>query len=143
MCYNGVTVLSTGATLAMSFFGIAGWLFLSILVISNIISLVVEERHPDSEIARYFNYKYWTKKLPWLRGALGTWILFFVMTLLEISQIWAYFLMQRLQSQMIRAEGVSYFDEQWAFGQVVAVVVFAPVLVEACSAAADSRNAEM
>jgi hypothetical protein len=139
MCYDGVTPLSNSAILAMAVFGIAGWLFLSILSISKIISLIIEERHPKSEVARYFNHKHLTKKLTWMRRPRGTWVLFIVVTLLEISQIWAYFLMQHQQYQMIQAEGISNLDEQWAFGQIVAVVVFAPVVVKAWSVAADYR----
>jgi hypothetical protein len=67
------------------------------------------------------------------------WILFVVVAVLEVSQIWAYFLMQRQQYQMTQVEGVPYLDEKWTFGQVVAVVVFAPVLLEALYVWANSR----
>jgi len=66
-------------------------------------------------------------------------MLFFIVAVLEASQLWAYFLMQRQQYQMTQAEGVSYLDEQWAFGQVVAVVVFTPVLVKAWHVTAHSK----
>jgi hypothetical protein len=123
----------------MSIFGIGGWLFLSVLAVSNITSLVIEERHSKSKIARFLNYKYWARKLTWMRRPMTAWILFVVVAVLEVSQIWAYFLMQRQQYQMTQVEGVPYLDDQWAFGQVVAVVVFAPVLVEAWYVTANSR----
>lgn len=51
-----------------------------------------------------------------------------------------YFVMQHQQPQMTQAEGVSFVDEQWASGQVVAMVVFALVLVEAWSAVVRVRR---
>lgn len=137
-CYDDVTPLSSADELAMSIFGIGGWLFLSVLAVSNIISQVIEERHSKSRIARFLNYPHWARKLTWMRRPMTTWILFFVVTVLEVSQVWAYFLMQRQQYQMTQIDGISYLDEQWAFGQVVAVVVFAPVLVEVWYAAVNS-----
>jgi hypothetical protein len=128
-----VTPLSDATVLALSIFGIAGWLFLAILVVSSIVRRIVEERHPTSSLAQKLNYKNMSSRWTWMRRLMSSWLLFATVTVLEISQIWAYFVMQRQQLQMTQAVGVSYVDGQWAFGQVVAVVIFAPVLVEICN----------
>jgi hypothetical protein len=140
-CYDGVTALSSAEGLAMSVFGIGGWLFLSILVLSNIISSIVDDGISELGSTRFLSYKHWTRKWTWKQRLIPAWILFVVVTALEASQVWAYFRMQRQQIEMTQAEGISYLDEEWAFGQVVAVVVFAPVLVEAWYAALHSRKA--
>jgi hypothetical protein len=140
-CYDSVTALSNAEVLCMSIFGIGGWLFLSILAVSNMICRIIDERHSESNFTRFLSYKYWTEKRTWMQRPISAWILFVVVTVLEASQIWAYFRMQRQQLEMTQAEGVSYPDEKWAFGQVVAVLVFAPVLVEVWYVAAHSRTA--
>jgi len=124
----------------MSIFGIAGWLFISVLIVSSIVGGIVKERHPESWLAR--KLKILPGRWAWMRRPGSSWLLFVVVTVLEIGQIWAYFVMQRQQLQMTQAEGISYMDEQWAFGQVVAVVVFVPVLIELCNTMVRVRKKE-
>jgi hypothetical protein len=124
----------------MRIFGIMGWLFVATLAIYNIASSIVEESHPDAKIAKIFNYQRWLKDSTWFRRPTTACILFVIVSLLEVSQLWSYFLMQRQQYQMTRAEEVSLLDEQWAFGQVVAVVTFAPALVKALGVMTANRT---
>jgi hypothetical protein len=38
--------------------------------------------------------------------------------------------MRGVQQQLARATGSAYVDNDWGFGQVVSIVLFAPVVVE-------------
>lgn len=55
--------------------------------------------------------------------------------LLASGLLWTTIRVQRSQKQTTAAAGSDFADEQWTFGQVVAVTVFVPVLVEACQLA--------
>lgn len=124
--------------LALSVYGIAGWLFIAVLIVSSINQRIAAERYPNSSMAHI--HENLSSRWTWLRRPLSSWVLFGIVTMLEISQIWGYFVIQHQQLQMTQAEGVSFVDEQWAFGQVVAVVAFAPVLVKAWSAVVRVRR---
>jgi hypothetical protein len=50
--------------------------------------------------------------------------------LLSIPLLWAVFRMRGVQQELARATGSAYVDNDWGFGQVVSLVLFAPVVVE-------------
>jgi hypothetical protein len=47
-----------------------------------------------------------------------------------VVQFWAFFRLRQFQADMTKAAGDDFSDGQFSFGQIVAVVLFAPVLVE-------------
>lgn len=49
---------------------------------------------------------------------------------LSVSLLWAIFRMRGVQQELARATGSAYVDNDWGFGQVVSIVLFAPVVVE-------------
>ncbi len=51
--------------------------------------------------------------------------------ILIVPEIWGVFRMRNVQEALANAMGINYTDNQWTFGQIVAVVIFAPVIVEA------------
>jgi hypothetical protein len=53
-----------------------------------------------------------------------------VVSIALVVQFWALFRFRQLQRDMIEAAGGDFSDEQWTFGQIVAVAVFVPVLAE-------------
>ena len=58
-------------------------------------------------------------------------ILIVCVPLLSIGLIWSYFRLQSFQTHITHALGTENADSEWGFGQVVAVIVFLPVIVEA------------
>jgi hypothetical protein len=50
--------------------------------------------------------------------------------LLTVPEIWGSFGIRNIQEALTNTLGVVYTDNQWTFGQVVAVVIFAPVIIE-------------
>ncbi|OCK84536.1 hypothetical protein K432DRAFT_320115 [Lepidopterella palustris CBS 459.81] len=138
ICFAGVTPLSTAEIAAINVFGIAGYLFLSLLTISKIVVLGILKQHPDSKIAASVRSMGLAadntamKQSQSIRPvpSLFTLTIAISIPLFSITQLWTFFRMLHLQTQMARATGNVYLDTQWTFGQVVAVTVFAPVLVE-------------
>ncbi|KAH0238328.1 hypothetical protein KCV06_g275, partial [Aureobasidium melanogenum] len=58
-------------------------------------------------------------------------ILIVCVPFLSIGLIWSYFRLQSFQTHITSALGMENLDSEWGFGQVVAVIVFLPALVEA------------
>lgn len=50
--------------------------------------------------------------------------------LLSIPLLWAIFRMRGIQRELAKVTGSTYVDNDWSFGQVVSIVMFAPVVVE-------------
>lgn len=57
-------------------------------------------------------------------------VLLIVIPIVAISQLWTVFRYRSLQQQVSQATGNQNVDSQWTFGQVAAVTIFAPVVVE-------------
>ncbi|KAF2500927.1 hypothetical protein BU16DRAFT_555440 [Lophium mytilinum] len=129
-CFKGVNDLQSSQETAMSAFGIGSWLFLSLIVIWKIFLSGIQRQHPNSKLASRFEDKSvfldtYRPSESWL------WMCVCIVTpLLSIFQMWTFFRLQRLQTQMTKASGGDDPDTDWTFGQIVAVIIFTPVLVE-------------
>ncbi|TVY82708.1 hypothetical protein LSUE1_G005720 [Lachnellula suecica] len=53
-----------------------------------------------------------------------------LLTILTIPQYWGLFRLRNIQKSLANSTSNAYADNQWAFGQVVAVTIFAPVFTE-------------
>lgn len=53
-----------------------------------------------------------------------------VVFVLLVVHFWAFLRLRRLQRDTTQAAGGDFPDEQWTFGQIVAVTVYVPVFVE-------------
>jgi hypothetical protein len=63
-------------------------------------------------------------ELPWEQWPLV------LVPILAITQFWTYLRLHQAQKQIAEATGNLYQDNQWSFGQIVAITVFAPVITE-------------
>ncbi|KAF1834755.1 hypothetical protein BDW02DRAFT_568721 [Decorospora gaudefroyi] len=127
-CFDGIKTLHPDEEKLITVFGIISYLLLSIVVISKIILSAAEDennRQPAwlREYSRAFDdsSKFGTRV--WL-------VICAMISAALIVQFWALFRFRRLQSSMSEAAGGNFSDAEWTFGQIVAVVVFIPVLSE-------------
>jgi hypothetical protein len=109
-------------------FSIIGYLLLTIVVVSKIILPVMNDETERwgrwvAMCARVFDDSKGVDARLW------TSISAIVSTVLVI-QFWAFFRIRMLQKSMTEAAGGNFPDEQWTFGQIVAVIVFLPVVTE-------------
>jgi uncharacterized membrane protein (UPF0182 family) len=106
--------------------GIMSYLLVSIIVIVKILASILEG--------------YETRFLGWLRhivskrgpewsGRLHEALCVAVFGLLAV-QFWAFFRLRQVQKDVNVFAGAGFTDGRWTFGQIVAVTVFVPVLVE-------------
>jgi hypothetical protein len=101
---------------------IASYMLVSIVVVGRILGTITED------------YKW--QWLTWVKRKYSTWatrwyagmcVLVFVLLSL---QFWGFFRLRSYQKDITTAAGGDFPDEQWTFGQIVAVIVYMPVLVE-------------
>jgi hypothetical protein len=112
----------------MTTFDAGSWLFIAVIVIFKII---VSARNAD---AGHTNSWLQTHGLTFdvnMKHCVSSWVVVsVVVSTLLAAQFWAFFRLRQFQSDMIKAAGGRFPDEQWTFGQIVAVVVFLPVATE-------------
>lgn len=119
-------------------FGLATSLVISMYLLLQLIWLALERmRHGEitSLEKRVSNQPWKFGIVRWIKR-----IFIMLILLLSISQIWTVFRIRTLQEALANVTGNVYTDNQWSFGQVVAVVIFAPVVVEVGHAYSRFRN---
>jgi hypothetical protein len=127
VCQNGVDQISPAENEAMRVLLLSTWLFVYLPTIGRLVFLVLKPSYEHHAITKRMK-KMWPRSV-------RTWHIHAVLlisgTLLGGGQFWTYLRLRRAQMQMSAAAGNPDMDEQWSFGQIVAVSVFAPVLLEA------------
>jgi hypothetical protein len=113
---------------AMTASGITSWLIVTIVVIYKIILSAMKGQYE--------------RQLEWLQKhaltfdqdagwSLELWLsICLIVSGLLAAQFWTFFRLRRFQSDMTEAVGGKFPDEQWTFGQIVAVAEFFSVVVE-------------
>lgn len=125
ICLTGTSAPTNAESRIINTFGIMASLILSIFAVSNICLVGLQRHYPDiaHKVIRAIQKTKGAKR--WSRLALIVTIPF-----LSIGLIWSFFRLQRFQYRISASANVQDSDEQWTFGQIVSVAVFAPVLVE-------------
>lgn len=126
ICLAGTNPPSDAELRLINGMGIMTFLMLSALAISKIVVSGVR-RHHVQLIERYAGPAIRFQRFIY---ALKTAIVASA-PFLSAFLIWSYFELQQFQSRIVYAVGIEDSDSQWGFGQVVSVIVFLPVLVEA------------
>ena len=50
---------------------------------------------------------------------------------LSLPLLWGIFRLRQLQAEELKSRGIEYMGNEWAFGQIIGVVIFAPVATQA------------
>lgn len=114
-------------TIVMNFFSVAGSLLVNVLTTFKIIWLAIKRQHGNSVLVRRCE-NFWTRGTNWPFQL--PFALLIMVPIIAISQLWSVFRYRILQRQISKASGNQNVDGHWTFGQVVAVTIFTPVLVE-------------
>ena len=127
ICLANVNSITNQETLAMNFFSVAGSLFVSILAVVKIVWLSMNRQHENSRAVLYIRSR-------WLGVAkfrsLASIGLFILIPVFATSQLWTIFRERSYQRQIAQASGNKDADSEWTFGQIAAVTIFVPVVVE-------------
>ena len=131
-CTAGVDAVSSQEVIAMDFFSVAGSVFVFLAALTKTIWLALQRHHKDARLVRRVR-GWWVNKSCGEPSRLA--ILFFVaIPTIALSQLWTIFRLRSLQRQIAQNAGNDDADSQWTFGQIAAVTIFIPVVVEGCFA---------
>lgn len=130
ICYQDVRVVSNAEDRFMTAVAIISFIPLSLLAFGRIVVLGVRKHHTQSAIYVRMAVVLQGNKLA-RRFRQGLVLSLGAIPLLACGLLWTVVRNQSFQKQMTAAAGNDFADGQWTFGQVVAVTVFVPVLVEA------------
>lgn len=143
MCTKRVAKLSVAESGLMTAFEILSYVPLSVIILGRVFWLGLEKHHSDSKTFATlldWRHKYLKNRTAaWMRtGCLAA------IPLLACGLLWTVLRTQRFQQQIAAAicnggTNCGDTDAQWTFGQVVAITIFAPVVVETWSAVRESR----
>lgn len=128
LCLTGVRALSSNEQNLLSRFGAAGSLLVSAYGFIRLVYFIGERQWPSrfdkirEKWLSLFNEERRTQYL----------VIFWcvLITVLTIPQLWGVFRLRGIQRALADATSGAYVDNQWTFGQVVAVMIFAPVITE-------------
>ena len=127
VCIAGITQVTSQETVAMDIFAILGSVFVCIFAPTKILWLGVQRQHPDSWLAQVIRKSQNTKHNVNTRLSL---LLLVLIPVLGASQFWTILRWRSYQSQISQAAGDQDVDGEWGFGQITAITIFLPVVVQ-------------
>jgi hypothetical protein len=129
LCWTDGSNLSKQEIVAFDFFAIGGSLFLSIVVIGTLIWMLLTRRRPDM-VRRWQHSGITVDVLNKISERTARLFLVFNIFLWGVPQLWAILRFRAMQQALAVSIRASDQDNSWSFGQIVAVVIFLPVLLE-------------
>lgn len=128
LCLTGVKYLSAAEQRVLSDFGAAGSTAISTYGLLCLIWCITTKRFPNQ--AKELRQKLSSISTETRRRQYTLGCLNLVVPLLTIPQLWGVLRLRGIQRELANTTSNVYVDNQWTFGQVVAVMIFAPVLTE-------------
>jgi len=128
LCLSGVQVMTTLEQKILTVFGAAGSLVVSTYGLIRLLWFIGERQWPNKTMIIRNGA---CSKLSRDRRMFYTviaWVI--LLTILTVPQFWGVFRLRGIQKDLANATSNAYVDNQWTFGQVVAVMIFAPVFTE-------------
>ena len=127
ICVANVQPITQREIVAMKVFSVTGSLFVCLLALCKILWLAVKRQHGRSRLVHYIRGR-------WLKGRSHesqlSIAMFIAIPIIAVSQLWTMFRLRTFQEQVSQSSGTQDSDGQWTFGQIAAVTIFVPVLVE-------------
>lgn len=130
LCLTDGSNLSTQETIAFDVFAIGGSIFLSIVLVGTLVWMLLTRRRPDT-VERWKHSEIFTVNIFGIISTKAARLLMISSIFLwGVPQLWAILRFRAMQQALATSIGSSDQDNSWGFGQIVAVVIFLPVLVE-------------
>jgi hypothetical protein len=125
LCLKGQKGLSSGEEVAFQVFALGGSLFLSLAIVGAL-GWAVVERSESSWLTAVTE----AVVAKWLPETVSKYLLILSVPLWGIPQLWAVLRFRSMQQALAASIRSSDYDNSWGFGQIVAVTIFLPVIVE-------------
>jgi len=128
LCLNGIPIFSSAEQTVLTAFGVAGSLI--VLMYGPIILLWIVLTTYFPKLVKIVKEKA-MHAIP-QRGRDRLAIRFFIILIpiLTVPGFWGIFRLRSIQRSLAIATNNAYVDNEWTFGQVVAVMLFVPVFTE-------------
>jgi hypothetical protein len=128
LCLSGVNYLSTAEQQVLSGFGAAGSITITTHGLLSLLWFIITRRFPEK--AKVIRHKLSSSFPQANRKQNAIWCMNIAVPLLTIPQLWGVLRLRGVQKGLADATSNVYVDNQWTFGQVVAVTIFVPVFTE-------------
>ena len=127
LCLAGIDYLSPTEQKVLGGFGAAGSIIVTTYGLSNLLWFIALRQFPDK--VKVVKGKFPPAlKARWKQYNIAC--LTVAIPLLTIPEFWGVLRLRGIQKGLADASSGVYVDNQWTFGQVVAVMIFAPVFTE-------------
>lgn len=128
LCLTGVETLSDKEQKVLSCFGAAASILVSAYGLLSVIWLIGMRQWPEQlkDLCKRVSLPFREQQ----RAMCLIGISAVLIPLLTIPQLWGIVRLRGMQKTLSDASGSAYADNQWTFGQVTAVMLFAPVFTE-------------
>ena len=138
LCFgNNVLQLSGHEQAILKGFGTAGSVFVWIWGLGYLSWYILDNQHPA--VAQMLRKKAVGIRFGRNKDAAIISLLLVVIPILTIPQIRGVFRLREIQGALAESTDDSYTDDEWGFGQIVAVLLFAPVSVNVVYAWIEGR----
>jgi hypothetical protein len=128
LCLSGVKYLSVAEQRVLSDFGAAGSTIISAYGLLCLLWFIMAQQFPKQANAIRQKASSLLPESSRRRYMIGC--LNIAVPLLTIPQLWGVLRLRGIQKGLANVTSNVYVDNQWTFGQVVAVMIFAPVFTE-------------
>ena len=138
LCFGRNFSLPIPEYVAAEFFAIGGSIVASLLTISMLANEIGERREYNWNLA-FRKSKVFVKLQ---KSAIARGLIVLNVLLWATPQIWTIFRFRQLQTQLAQSMNRSYVDNNWSFGQIMALIVFLPVFVQMVCAYLQQQHPE-
>lgn len=128
VCFAGTTPITVVEATLMTAFSMVASFLVCMITLGRIIFSGLCKHHARSRTS--LALKEWSTRYETQLEHVQSGVLLVVIPFMACGLFWVVFRLRYFQIQMATATGNTDTDGQWAFGQIVAVTVFMPVLVE-------------
>lgn len=128
LCFNAIQNISSVEQRVLTGFGATGSIIVSIYGFGYLLWFITKQQSPTQAKALENKFRL-QERNPKRERQIVLWAIFLI-SFLAVPQIWGIMRLRGIQQGLANANGNVYVDNQWTFGQVVAVMLFAPVFTE-------------
>jgi hypothetical protein len=135
LCLTGVQILSPAESKVLDAFGAAGSIIVTLYGLLYLLWFIAVRQFPNlpkgiDKRTELYMTKEKKQKFYAQSDKIALRTLIVLIPILAIPQFWGVFRLRNIQKSLAGATSNAYTDNQWTFGQVVAVTIFAPVFTE-------------
>jgi hypothetical protein len=128
LCLNDTQPLSKTEQTVLSAFGAAGSILVSLYGLVYLVWFIIQRQ--SHRQARWIRSKVRSIPNRYRTSTVAIRGLVVLIPILTIPQFWGVIRLRGVQKALAKSTNNPYTDNQWTFGQVVAVMIFAPVFTE-------------